>query len=217
MAAGWAERRALAGSGRLALLATAHLCRRHRRSPEPLVRLMCQARDDEVAHRARTTLESSWDRSPLWREKIWHALRTVLAAEADRLARDGRQLPWVAIVALVDVRPELVTRYDQRDLARKLLGTVPVPEAPYVAAAVRRVLRKLPPGPAVEVVREQAARGDLEAAAAVADARYPPPEPAPPPQRKPHRKARARHDAPGGTGTAGSGGFSTGGFNVHGV
>ncbi|OXM67113.1 MULTISPECIES: hypothetical protein [Amycolatopsis] len=181
------ERHALRSPGRLAVLATAHLCRRHRRSPETLVRVMCQARNDEAADRARTTLERAWHTSPLWREKIWHAMRAVLAAEADRNARDGRDLPWVVILALVDVRPGLIARYDQRQLREMLLSAVGEPDVPYVVAAARRALDRLPGGPT---------------------------QPARP---APRRSSAPGHYRPGGTGTAGSGGFSTGGFTVHGV
>ncbi|MEU0510180.1 hypothetical protein [Amycolatopsis sp. NPDC006125] len=182
--AGRIERHALRSRGRLAVLAAAHLCRRHRRAPETLVRVMCQARNDEAADRARTALERAWHLSPLRREKIWEAMREVMAAEGDRNVRDGRDLPWVVILALVDVRPGLEARYDQRQLREMLLSAVHEPDAPYVVAAARRVLDRLPA------------------------------EPAPPVSR---RTSAARHYTPGGTGTAGSGGFSMGGFNVHGV
>ncbi|ROS43302.1 hypothetical protein [Amycolatopsis thermoflava] len=183
--AGRVERQALRSRGRLAVLATAHLCRRL--SPEALVRVMCQARNDEAAHRARTTLERLWHRSPLWREKIWDVMREVMAAEGDRNARDGRDLPWVAILALLDARPELVARYDRRELREMLLSAADEPGVPYVGAAARHVLDRLSA------------------------------EPAPLASPVSPRPSAPRHHTPGGTGTAGSGGFSAGGFTAHGA
>ncbi|WP_158847912.1 hypothetical protein [Saccharothrix deserti] len=178
---GWVERRALRGSGRLAAFAAGYLYRRsrYRASPyvESLVRVMCQAPDERVAGRARSALEQAWHNQPLSRERIWNGIRNVVRAEAERNRRNGRDLPWVVILALLDVRPDLVHHYNQQELAQKLLGTLAGPEPLHVVDACRRILRGLPSGAGRELVCEQAIAGDAEALAAAVDAEYVPVEP----------------------------------------
>ncbi|MFJ6674648.1 hypothetical protein ACIQMJ_26410 [Actinosynnema sp. NPDC091369] len=177
----WVEQRALHGSGRSAGLAAGYLCRRSRSRVSPyaesLVRVMCQAPDDRVAGRARSALERAWHDQPLSREHIWNGIRTVARAEAERNRRHGPDLPWVAVLATLDVRPDLVDHYDQRELTRKLLGTLAGSEPLYVVAACRRVLRVLPTGAGRDLVCEQAIAGNAEARAAAVDAEYLPGEP----------------------------------------
>ncbi|MFE9751250.1 hypothetical protein ACFYOT_40620 [Saccharothrix saharensis] len=175
---GWAERRAVGGSGRSAGFAVGHLCRRsrHRVSPyaESLVRVMCQAPDERVAGRARSALERAWHDQPQSRERVWNGIRNVMRAEAERNRRNGRELPWIVILVLLDTRPDLVGHYDQRELTRKLLGTLAGPEPLYVVDACRRILRGLPAGAGRELVCERAVAGDAEALAAAVDAAYVP-------------------------------------------
>ena len=141
------------------------------------MRVMCQAPDERVAGRARSALEQAWHHQPPARERIWNGIRNVVRAEAERNRRNGHHLPWVVILALLDVRPDRVDRYDQRELAQKLLDTLAGPEPPYVVDACRRVLRGLPAGAGRELVCGQAVAGDAEALAAAVDAEDVPVEP----------------------------------------
>ncbi|MEV5302909.1 hypothetical protein [Amycolatopsis methanolica] len=54
-------------------------------------------------------------------------------------------------MALLDARPELVARYDRRELREMLLSAVDEPGVPYVVAAARHVLDRLSAEPAPPV------------------------------------------------------------------